>query len=295
MKRPAHRIHSLVTVWALLVACAFSGFGAVHAQTAAAGEAEAQKCEERIAAVRRDVLSRYDDALNELQGALQKAADLEGALTVRAERQRAGQEQSLGENDLVNEPKALRALQVQMITKMKELTTQLVGETVPKLIELKRSLTMAGRLDDAVAVRAAIERLQTSHAPVARPNPLEAITADSLLQAYSADRARADKTYKGQKITVRGVVGAFRQNANDAKQFDVYLAGNTGGWIQCAFSTADYRFREEQQFNNTFLTVASRNNENVSVRWQKGQTAEIRGVCEGFDETVRLTKCEIAR
>src|SRR5688572_11546546 len=121
MKRPAHSIHSLGTVCALLFAWAFSACGAVQAQTAAAGEAEAQKCEERIAAVRRDVLGRYDDALNELQVALQKAADLEGALTVRAERQRAGQEQSLGENDLVNEPKALRALQLQMITKMKEL------------------------------------------------------------------------------------------------------------------------------------------------------------------------------
>ena len=279
----------------MLLAGAVGALNVVEAQTAVAGEAEAQKCEERIAAVRRDVLGRYDDALNELQVGLQKAADLEGALAVRAERQRAAQEQSLSENDLVNEPKALRALQTQMIAKMKELTTQLVGETVPKLIELKRSLTIAGRLDDAVAVRAAIERLQTSHAPVARPNPLEAIAADSLLQAYSADRARADKTYKCQKITVRWEVGAYRQNANEAKQFDVYLAGNTGGWIQGAFSTADYRCREEQQFNNTFLTLASRNNENVSIRWQKGQTAEIRGVCDGFDETVRLTKCEFVR
>jgi hypothetical protein len=286
----------------LLFCCALGvdwqilGCGRVHAQTAAAGEAEAQKCEERIASVRRDVLSRYDDALGELQLAFQKAADLEGALAVRAERKRANLEQTLAESDVVNEPKTLRAIQQQMITKMKELTSQLVQETVPKLIELKRSLTVAGKLDDAVAVRAAIERLQTSHVPIARPNPLEPIPAELLLQAYSADRTRADKTYKGQKITVRGVVGAFRQDPGDAKQFQVYLAGNNStGWIQCSFSTADFRFREEQQFNNTFLVVSARNNENASVRWQKGQTAEIRGICDGFDETVRLTKSEFVR
>jgi hypothetical protein len=280
---------TLALVWHL------HGAGVARAQTAAAGEAEAQKCEERIASVRRDVLGRYDDALNELQVGLQKAADLEGALAVRAERQRASQEQALAESDLVTEPKALRALQLQMITKMKELIAQLVQETVPKLIELKRSLTMAGKLDDAVSVRAAIERLQNSHVPISKPNPLEPIPAEILLQSYSADRARADKTFKGQKITVRGVVGAFRQDPGDAKQFQVYLAGNSGGWVQCSFSTADFRFREEQQFNNTFLVVVSRNNENASVRWQKGQTAEIRGLCDGFDETVRLTKCELVR
>src|SRR5687767_3278986 len=146
MSRPALLLHSLATFGAVLLAWALTAQSVVDAQTAVAGEAEAQKCEERIAAVRRYVLGRYDDALNELQVGLQKAADLEGALAVRTERQRAAQEQSLSESDLVNEPKALRALQMQMIAKMKELTTQLVGETVPKLIELKRSLTIAGRL-----------------------------------------------------------------------------------------------------------------------------------------------------
>jgi len=288
-------LRSVVCFCAFVLAWQLQGSHLLHGQTAAPGEAEAQKCEERIASVRRDILGRYDDALNELQLGLQKAADLEGALAIRAERQRLSQEQTLAESDLVNEPKTLRALQVQMIAKMKELISQLVQDTVPKLIELKRSLTVAGKLDDAVTVRTAIERLQTSHIPISKPNPLESIPAETLLQAYSADRARADKTYKGQKITVRGVVGAFRQDPNDAKQFHVYLAGNSAGWVQCAFSTADFRFREEQQFNNTFLVVISRSNENASVRWQKGQTAEIRGVCEGFDEAVRVTKCEFVR
>src|SRR5688572_31468625 len=78
-----------------------------HAQSVAAGEAEASKCLERIASVRREVLGRYEDGLAELQSQFQKVADLEGALNVRAERQRLQKEQSLSEKQFVNEPRAL--------------------------------------------------------------------------------------------------------------------------------------------------------------------------------------------
>ena len=265
------------------------------AQELTTGELEAQKCEERIASVQRDVLGRYDDALQELQLGMQKAADLEGALAIRAERQRVAKQQALTSNDLVNEPKALRALQTQTLTKMQELVAQLVGDTLPKLVEHKRALTIAGKLDEAVAVRAAIERLQNNHVPLNRPEPGSIVTADVLLQAYAADRARADKTYKGQKITVRGVVGGFRQDPADSKSFLVYLASTSGGWVQCAFGAGEFRFREEQQFNTSSLVIIPKANEAGLARVQKGQPAEIRGVCEGLDEMVRLARCEIAR
>lgn len=278
-----------ITLFLMLLAFPLS------AQNAGLGESEAQKCEEKIAAVQRDVLSRYDDALNELQLGFQKAADLENALAVRAEKQRLATEQALADKDLVTEPKSLRTLQIQTLGKMKELIKQLVQETVPRLIELKRSLTVGGKLDEAVAVRAAIERLQNGHAPVSRPEPGSVVSADALLQAYAADRVRADKTYKGQKMAIRGVIGGFRQDQADSKLFHVFLSGTTGGWVQCAFSTAEYRFREEQQFNNTFLIVTAKGGEGSAVRWQKGQSADIRGVCEGFDDVVRLGKCDVVR
>src|SRR5437762_1146064 len=92
------------------------------------GEAEARKCEEKIASAKRDVLGRYDSALADLQTSLQKAADLEGALAVRTERQRASQSGELIEANFVAEPKALRALQVQMATRAQDLIAQLVAE-----------------------------------------------------------------------------------------------------------------------------------------------------------------------
>lgn len=259
------------------------------------GEVEAARCEEKIASVQREVLGRYEEGLKELQLALQKAADLEGALTVRAERQRIAQEAILTEKNFLPEPKALRALQQQTSAKLQELITQLVQETLPRLLEHKKALTIAGKLDEAVAVRSAIERLQTNYIPLSRVDPGTLVPAETLVLAYATDRARADKVYRGQRLTVRGVVGAYRQDATDNRHFLVYLAGGSGGWVQCAFSTAEYRFREESQFNNTVLLLIPKASETGTVRIQKGQSIDVRGMCDGWDELVRMGKCDIAR
>ena len=267
------------------------------APTVNLGESEALKCEEKIASVMRDVLGKYEDGLGELQNNLQKSADLEGALTVRTERARLAQEHTLSERNFVAEPKSLRTLQAQQMAKMQELVAQIVQDALPKLIELKKSLTVAGKLDDAVAVRTAIEKLQNSHVPVARADAGSVVAAETLLLAYSGDRSRADKTYKGQKLTVRGVVGGYRQDPADAKFYHIYLAGGTGGgWVQCAFSTNEYRFREEKNsFGAVSLVITPKDGDNAAARIQKGQGLEIRGVCEGLDEVVRLGRCEVPK
>ena len=265
----------------------------LYGQTPNAGEAEARKCEERIAAVWRDVLGKYDDALADLQAGFQKAADLEGALAVRTEKQRLAAEGALDSKHLAAEPKTLRTLQTQTMARMQELTVQIVNETVPKLIEFKKSLTVAGKLDEALAVRESIEKLQNGYVPVIRADGGKVVPAETLLGAYSADRGRADKIYKGQRIVVRGVVGGFRADPADAKQYLVYLTGGSGGgWLQCAFVANDFQIREEKQFNNTILLITGKGKEPATLRIQKGVTAEIRGVCEGMDEMVRLGKCD---
>ena len=259
-------------------------------------EAEAQKCEDKIANVQRDLLGKYEDSLGELQLTLQKAADLDGALAVRAERQRVAKEQSLSDKDYVDEPKALRALQTQMVTKVRDLTTQLVQETMPRLVEFKKSLTVAGKLDEALNVRSAIERLQNTHVPLVRAGAGTVVSAETLIIAYGADRGRADKTYKGQKITVHGVLAGYRQDTADANIYLLYLTGGTSsGWVQCSLSASNYRFREEKgSFGATSFVITTKDGDSTA-RVQKGQVVDIRGVCEGFDEVVRLGKCELPR
>src|SRR5437667_142068 len=83
-------------------------------------------------------------------------------------------------------------------------------------------------LDEALAVRESIEKLQNGYVPVIRADAGKVVAAETLLNAYAADRGRADKIYKGQRITVRGVVGGFRPDPANAKLYLVYLTGGSG-------------------------------------------------------------------
>jgi tRNA_anti-like len=229
-----------------------------------------------------------------LQLQFPKAADLDGALAVRAERQRVQTERKLTEKNVVNQPRSLQTLQQQSIAKIAELTAALVNETVPKLVELKKALTIGGKLDDAVTVRALIEKLQNDHVRVERPENGQFVPAENLLLAYAADRERADKTYKGVRLSLRGVVGAYRQDPADSRNYIVFLTkGTNSGWIACSFDTGNLRFREEKQFNTTHLVVVDRGE--IIARIQVGQPLDVQGTCDGFQDTVRLSKCEIVR
>ena len=261
---------------------------------ASIGEAEAQKVEDRIATVRRDIISKYDTSLAELQNQFQKAADLEAALAVRAERTRLQTEQSLSEKNFVNDPKGLRQLQQTTATRMQDLVSGVVAETIPKLVEYKKQLTVEGKLDDAVAVKQAIERLQNANVPISRTESGSIVPAETLLHAYSADRGRADKTYKGVRIAVRGVLAGYRIDANDAKTLVLFLnAPNTTGWVQCGFNLANWRYREDKLVAATYLTLIAK--DGSEVRLIKGGQVDILGDCTGWDETVKLAKCDVSR
>jgi hypothetical protein len=278
---------------AFLSICLLSQACLLAQVTLSPAEAEAQKCEDKIASVRRDVFGKYDDQLGELQLNLQKAADLEGALAVRAERQRLAAEQDLSEASYVSDPKALHALQVQTLTKLRDLTAQLIQDSMPRLIEFKKQLTVAGKLDEAVNVRDAIEHLENSHLPVTKADASTAVPVETLLLAYSGDRARADKVYKGQKINVHGIVGGYRPDPADAKTYQIYLGGSTGsGWVLCAFSAPGFRFREEKASFGALTLVITTKDGDPFARIQKGQTVEVRGYCGGFDDVVRLDRCD---
>lgn len=258
------------------------------------GEAEVQKIEDRIAMVRRDLLGKYETALGDLQLQFQKAADLDAALAVRAERGRLQTEMALSEKNYVNEPKALRALQQSISTKMQDLVSGVVADSLPKLVEFKKQLTMDGKLDEAVSVKRAIERLQNANVPITRAEAGSIVAADTLLQAYAADRHRADKTYKGVRLAAHGTLAGYRIDPNDAKTLSVYLsAAGTSGWVQCNFNLAQWRYREDKLANATYLVLISK--DGGEVRLGKGLLVDILGDCIGWDEMVKLIKCDVSR
>jgi hypothetical protein len=272
----------------------------VHAQRvaipsgASLGESEAKKIEERIATVRRDLLSKYETQLGELQLQLQKIADLEGSLAVRDERTRAHAEQALSDANFVAEPKSLRTLQQTTLGKMNDLVSGVVAESLPKLVELKKQLTVDGRLDDALAVRQCIERLQNANVPIRRAEAGGMVPAETLLRAYGADRTRADMTYKDVRIAVRGVVAAYKLDPANGKSLLVYLSGGTtAGWVQCAFNLAQWRYREDRSASGPVLVLIPK--DGSEARISKGAQMDILGDCTGWDEMVKLTKCDVPR
>jgi hypothetical protein len=280
-----------------LTATAFAQRVAAPATVAAAvniGEVETQRAEEKIATVRRDVLSKYETSLGELQFQFQKAADLDGALAVRAERERIHTEQVLSEKNFVSEPKSLRTLQQTTLTRMQDLVSGVVAEALPKLVEHKKQLTIEGRLDDAVAVKQAIERLQNANVPIVRAEAGSFVPAETILRAYSADRARADKTYKGVRIAVRGIVTGYRIDPDNAKSLLVYLAtANSTGWVQCAFNLGQWHYREDR--STAAVTLVLQPKDGSEVRMAKGTQVDILGDCTGWDEMVKLAKCDVPR
>jgi hypothetical protein len=258
------------------------------------GESEAQKIEEKIAMVRRDILGKYEMSLGELQNQFQKAADLEGALAVRAERARVRAEQSLSEKDYAKEPKSLRTLQQTMMTRMQDLVSGVVSEALPKLVEYKKQLTVEGKLDEAVAVKQAIERLQNANVPITRVDAGAIVPAETLMQAYSADRNRADKTYKGARFVARGVMGGYRIDPADARALQVFLTGsNVAGWVQCTFNLNQWRSREDRLGNTVNLVLIAK--DGGETRLTKGLQADILGDCGGWDEMVKMSRCDVAR
>jgi hypothetical protein len=271
----------------------------LHAQNVAVpngaslAESEAQRIEEKIATVRRDLLSKYESQLGELQLQIQKLTDLEGALTVRAERTRVHAEQALAERNFTTEPKSLRALQQSTLAKMNDLVSGVVAESLPRLIELKKQLTVDGRLDEAVTVKQIIERLQNANVPVTRAEAGGIVPADTLLRAYSADRSRADKTYKGVRIAVRGVVAGYKLDPDNAKNLLLFLTAGSAGWVQCSFNLSQWRYREDRSGQNTILVLIPK--DGSEVRIMKGQQADILGDCQGWDELVKLSKCDVPR
>jgi hypothetical protein len=258
------------------------------------GETEVRQVEDKVGVVRRDILAKYELSLADLQLQFQKAADLDGALAVRAERERVRSEAALSEKNFVGEPKALRALQQATLSRMQELVAAVVMEALPKLVEFKKQLTIEGRLDDALAVRAAIERVQNANVPISRTDAGSIVPAETLLRDYHADRSRADKTYKGVRFVVRGTMAGYRLDPDNAKNLVVYVSGaGSTGWVQCIFSLGQWRYREDRQGNATVLVLTPR--DGTEARMVKGQPVDILGDCTGWDDSVKLAKCDVAR
>ena len=252
---------------------------------------EVTNLEKLIRDVRSDVVAKYEAGLSELQVGYQKAADLEGALAVRRERARLQEERGLAEANLVEEPRQLRAFQDQYLQNQQRLVVQAVNNALPRMVELKRSLTVAGKLDDAVRVRDEIRRIQQAYLPEMRSGEGEVVTAEEVAGAYAANAERADMAYRGRKLLVRGRVVSFRDGKEGGKA-SLVLAGGEGRFVEVGMVEGT-RVRAETAgvAGGIAVTVP----DGAVLRLGKGQVVEVRGRCEGLDGVVRLADGQLKR
>jgi hypothetical protein len=259
-------------------------------------KSEVDRCERRLREVRTEMVNRYESKLPELRVAFQKAADLESALLIRAEEQRLANERTLDASNVVDEPRSLTDAQEAILAKQTDLIAQVVAESVPKLVELKKALTVAGRLDEAVEVRTAILKLQGVGAPAQRLSPGTQVSVEDVFQGYQASRERADKMYKGVKLQISGRVVGVRPDPRDPTNLTLVLFGGAeGALVDCAFSPAEYRVREERLGPTLFFVVSSTTANISPLKVQRGAAVEFMGKCDGWDGAVRFSGCIIPR
>jgi tRNA_anti-like len=291
------RLAGLMTV-GLFLTCT----GPVHAQVSAleAVQGEVDRGERQIREVRVEFGNRYEKKLAELKAAYQKAADLENALIVRGEEQRVETEPNrpLESRHLVEEPRLLKDAQVELLAKQSEMISQIVQALVPKLIEVKKKLTIDGKLDDAVEVRVVIQRLQEASSPAQRLSNNSVVAAEELFQAYQSSRERADKMYRGPRLILRGKVAGIRSDPKETGAFTLVLFGGAeGALVDCSFSPAEYRVREDRVGQNTYFVVSRITSDPAapSLRVQRGVVVDIIGKCEGFEGSVHFGGCSLPK
>jgi hypothetical protein len=261
-------------------------------------QAEVDRCERSMKSVRVEIGNRYEKRLLELRTGFQKAGDLEGALAVRSEEQRAhaDPERPLESRHLVEEPRSLKELQSELLGKQSEMIAQIVLEAVPKLVEMKKTLTVAGKLDEAVEVRVAIQRLQDATSPAQRLSAGAQVSAEEVYQAYQSSKERADKTYRGVKLLLRGRVAGVRPDPREPGALTLVLFGGVeGALVDCAFPPGEYRVREERQGQTVVYVVGHANNDSGALRVQRGGVAEFTGRCDGSDGGLRFSGCGLPR
>ena len=273
----------------------------VFAQTGSPAVADAwrqdlTKVERRIQEVRVEIGNRYEKKLGELRAGFQKLGDLENAVVIRDEERRlVGADIALDPQYLVHEPRALREAQIELLGKQKEMLTQIVQESLQKLVELKKTLTVSGRLDEALEVRRSIADLQDIVSPAERVENGTTVAADELFQTFQSSRMRADKMYKGRNLVLRGKVAGVRPDPRDPSvTVLVVYGGGEGMFIDCAFS-GDYRISEARQGGSVGYSVSKGANDPAPTKLARGAVIEISGRCEGWDAGVRFGNCSVFR
>jgi hypothetical protein len=117
-------------------------------------------CEKAIRQRQIDLQLQYSGELEALEKASQAKGALEDMFAVKAERQRYLETPILAASNLVETPSSLRELQDKYLEWQEGLAAKVVEEFVARLEQQKQSLTIEGKLEEAVKAKEAVEKVR---------------------------------------------------------------------------------------------------------------------------------------
>lgn len=293
------RIYRSISILSASVVCCIAAKGVAVAQVPSPDMvyAEIERSERRIREVRVEIGNRYEKKLAELRLTYQKLADLENAVAVRAEETRvaAEAEKPLDAANLVAEPRLLHDAQLELLTKQGEMLAQIAAEGLPRLLEMKKALTVAGKLDDALKVAGVMTRMHDAASPAQRMSPNSTVTAEEVFQAFQISRERGEAIFKGPKLVLRGKVAGVRPDPREAGAMLLVLFGGAeSALVDCAFPSSEYRVREERAGQNAVYVVA-RIGDPGMLKVQRGALVEVQGKYEAVEGSVRFGGCSFPK
>ncbi len=121
------------------------------------------RCDDEIRKQSAPIRERYQEDLDALAKSYQAQGDLDNLLAVKSEQERFSKSAKIDLPDIVRTPQKLRELQEKYRESFSKTARSVARQHVADLEELKRTLTVDGKLDEAIAVQSQIRALKQKY------------------------------------------------------------------------------------------------------------------------------------
>lgn len=212
------------------------------------------KIEEKYVPIQADAVAEYEKQLAVAEQSLIKKGDLESVLAVRKEKERFKQAETLGVPDdaIVKAPPELNAAQMKFKTVAAKILagkqtekTRLTSAFIERLETLKGTLTKSSRIEDAVLVKAEIEKAKKTLASIS-----SAVAGGPAAGATES----ADSEAGGKTAPKTGSGAEARSNPRE----DPSSPQRKGLILYYTFDDADPMADKSGQTNNATMTGRAR-------------------------------------
>lgn len=244
----------------------------------------------------------YLQSLRAALQAYQQEGELDAYLVARDEIRRFEKERSLRKEHLVGEPKDLAWLQQFFIGSSFETAHQIAEKHTALLLPLQRSLTRAGKIDEALRVRQVVAEIRNQHkeayewALARQKEGVPSIPAASLAGLYKRDMALADRMLRGKTYRIEGRLADFGIDMSNGRIFRIVLGDAAVGALKVEgeFSMTDYLFKTSSAGERMTATIERHNSDQfLPLSLHRGATFSFIGQIDGKHLNVKVAKAGI--